>query len=129
MKFGYSIIYVENVRDTVEFYERAFGFQRLFVTDANEYGELDTGVTKLAFAANTFVKTIMPYPFEEAALNKPCPPLELGFVTEQVEEAFAHAISEGAIEVKSPTAKPWGQIVGYVRDNNGFLIEICSPLG
>ena len=24
--------------------------------------------------------------------------------------------------------KPWGQKVGYVLDNNGFLIEICTPI-
>lgn len=128
MKFGYSIVYVESVKDTVDFYERAFGFQRLFVTETNEYGELDTGGTKLAFAANSFVKTMMPQAFEEASLGKPAPPLELGFVTDHVEEAFARAVSAGAVEVKKPAAKPWGQLVGYVRDINGFLIEICTPM-
>ena len=24
--------------------------------------------------------------------------------------------------------KLWGQKVGYVLDNNGFLIEICTPI-
>jgi lactoylglutathione lyase len=129
MKFGYSILYVESVKDTIEFYENAFGFKRLFVTDSNEYGELDTGGTKLAFAANAFVKTIMPQAFEESSLDKPAPPVELGFVTGEVEKAYARAISAGAHEVKKPAAKPWGQLVGYVRDNNGFIIEICTPMG
>lgn len=22
----------------------------------------------------------------------------------------------------------FGQVVGYVRDNNGFLVEICTPI-
>ena len=129
MKFGYSILYVESVKETIEFYEKAFGFKRLFMTDTNEYGELDTGGTKLAFAANAFVKTIMPQTFEEASLDKPAPPVELGFVTSEVDEAFARAVSAGASEVKKPAAKPWGQLVGYVRDNNGFIIEICTPMG
>jgi lactoylglutathione lyase len=30
MKFGYSILYVDNVKDTIEFYENAFGFERVF---------------------------------------------------------------------------------------------------
>jgi lactoylglutathione lyase len=128
MKFGYTIIYVNSVKDTVEFYELAFGFKRLFIADANEYGELDTGGTKLAFASNSFVKTILPHTFEEASLDKPAPPIELGFVTEQVEDAFQRAIAAGAIEIKKPALKPWGQLVGYVRDINGFLIEICSPV-
>lgn len=129
MKFGYSILYVESVKDTIEFYENAFGFKRLFVTDTNEYGELDTCGTKLAFAANAFVKTIMPHAFEASSLDKPAPPVELGFVTSEVEEAYARAISAGANEVKKPAAKPWGQLVGYVRDNDGFIIEICTPMG
>ncbi len=128
MKFGYTILYVANVRDSIEFYEAAFGFQRLFVTDSNEYGELDTGATRLAFAAQAFVKTLMPQPFEQATLDKPAPPMELGFVTDQIEADFARAIAAGAVEVKKPTAKPWGQLVGYVRDNNGFLIELCTPM-
>jgi lactoylglutathione lyase len=24
---------------------------------------------------------------------------------------------------------PWGQTVAYVRDNNGFLVELCTPMG
>ena len=128
MKFGYSIVYVSSVRDTIEFYERAFGFQRLFISEGGEYGELDTGGTKLAFAANAFVKTIMPQPFEEASLDKPAPPLEIGFVTDQVDAAFAQAIAAGATPVKEPADKPWGQRVGYVRDINGFLIELCTPM-
>jgi hypothetical protein len=30
--------------------------------------------------------------------------------------------------VKAPETKPWGQIVAYVRDNNGCIVEICSPI-
>ena len=37
-----------------------------------------------------------------------------------------------AIEViKLPEAKPWGQVVGYLRDLNGVIVELCtkSPRG
>jgi uncharacterized glyoxalase superfamily protein PhnB len=40
----------------------------------------------------------------------------------------ARSLSAGAVEVKRPTQKPWGQSVGYVRDPNGFLVEICTPM-
>jgi lactoylglutathione lyase len=30
--------------------------------------------------------------------------------------------------VKPPETTPWGQIVGYVRDLNGFLVEISSEM-
>lgn len=129
MKLGYVILYVESVADTVAFYERAFGLERGMVTPTNEYGELKTGDTKLAFAANAFVKTLTAVPFEVASPAKAAPPVELGLVTQEVEAAFAKAVAAGAVAVKQPEKKPWGQLVGYVRDNNGFLVEICSPFG
>lgn len=30
--------------------------------------------------------------------------------------------------VKEPQQKPWYQMVGYVRDLNGFLVEICTEI-
>ncbi len=50
------------------------------------------------------------------------------FVTGKIEADFKKAIEMGAIEFESLTDKPWGQKVGYLRDNNGFLIEICTPM-
>lgn len=128
MKLGYIILYVENVLQTVEFYEHAFGLQRRMVTEENQYAELETGATRLTFAANDFVKNLTTVPFDAAAPDKPAPPIEIALVTEDVEPVFKKAISAGAVEVKKPERKPWGQLVGYVRDNNGFLVEICSPL-
>ena len=47
---------------------------------------------------------------------------------ENIESDFKRALEMGAIEFEPLTEKPWGQKVGYVRDNNGFLIEICTPI-
>ncbi|WP_317048478.1 VOC family protein [Flavobacterium ginsenosidimutans] len=38
------------------------------------------------------------------------------------------ATSFGAVIVSEPVEKPWGQIVAYARDLNGFLIEICTEV-
>ena len=57
----------------------------------------------------------------------PTQAFEVALVTADVEAAFAQAVSEGATPVKEPALKPWGQLVGYVRDINGFMVEICSP--
>ena len=128
MKLGYTILYVASVADTLAFYERAFGLER-GITTANEYGELKTGATTLAFAAAPFVRGLHPAGFEDAAPGGVPPPVEIGLVTEDVEGAFVKAVEAGAAAVKPPERKPWGQLVGYVRDNNGFIVEICSPMG
>ncbi len=38
------------------------------------------------------------------------------------------AIKEGAVLLEEAIVKPWGQKVGYVKDINGFLVEICTPI-
>lgn len=128
MKFGYTILYVENVKETLAFYEKAFGFQQKFITPEEDYGELITGETTIAIASlglgsANFVKGITP----SSATSKPFG-IELAFVSETIENDFKRALENGATLFEPLTQKPWGQQVGYVRDNNGFLIEICTPI-
>lgn len=128
MKFGYTIFYVEDVSKTIEFYENAFSLKRKFIHESNEYGELSTGETTLSFASLNMAK-MNDIGFDESKRMKNPTDVEIGLVTSEVQSAFDHAVKSGAVSVKKPVQKPWGQTVGYVRDNNGFLIEICSPIG
>jgi lactoylglutathione lyase len=128
MRFGYAILYVDDVEATLEFYERAFGLRRRMLDDQKNYGELETGGTRLAFAAAEFARTLVPVDLAQSGADKAAPPIELGMVTHDVDSAFRQALAAGAIEVRFPERRPWGQIVGYVRDLNGFLVEICSEL-
>lgn len=126
MKFGYTILYVKDVEKTVAFYEAAFRLKRKFVHESG-YGEMDTGETKLAFASVELAKSNGVF-FIDAKPEGPAPAVEVAFVTQDVAEAFAAAVKAGAVPVAQPKQKPWGQVVGYVRDLNGFLVEICSPI-
>ena len=127
MRFGYTILYVDDVAATIAFYVRAFGLSGKVIAP-DEYAELSTGTTKLAFGAKRHVKELFPIPFQDAGLDNPPPPIEIGLVVDDVERAFDRALSAGATKVIAPAKKPWGQTVGYVRDNNGFLVELCTPL-
>lgn len=128
MKFGYTIFYVDNVVETIEFYEKAFGFQRKFVTPEKDYGELVSGETTLSFASLELGHSNFKNGFEKISNNPKPLGLELAFVTENIEIDFQKAIDAGAIEFEKIVEKPWGQKVGYLRDNNGILIEICTPV-
>ena len=128
MKLGDTILHVESVAEMLAFYEQAFGLASGMVTEAVEYGELQTGDTRLAFAANRFVQGLTGVPFEAAAPGNAAPPLDLGLVTETVEADFERAVAAGAVVVKRPETKPRGQLVGCVRDNNGILVEISSSV-
>jgi predicted enzyme related to lactoylglutathione lyase len=126
MKFGYAILYVPNVERTVEFYESAFGLRRKFV-DAAGYAELETGETTLAFVSLEVAKA-GGIPILPPSSDDPPHAIEVALVTDDVAGSFEHAIKNGAVSIAEPADKPWGQTVSYVRDINGFLIEICSPV-
>jgi len=128
MKYGYTIFYVENVEETIHFYEKAFGFNRKFITPENDYGELISGETTIAFASLELGNSNFKKGFEKIENNEKPIGMEMVFVTEKIEEDFQKAINEGAIEFEKIVEKSWGQKVGYVKDNNGILIEICTPV-
>lgn len=128
IKFAYTILYVKDVAATIEFYEKAFGFKRKFIAENNEYGELITGDTALSFTSFDLLKSLVPDGVIESDAGRKPLGMEVAFATTQVDQVFKKAISAGATAVAAPSAKPWGQTVAYVRDINGFLIEICTPL-
>ena len=129
LTFAYTIFYVQDVVKTIEFYEKAFGFKRTFIADTAEFGQLDTGGTSLSFATIELIKNEIPGGFIAGDPQKQPLGMEVAFATNNVEEAYQAALNAGATEVTRPAVKPWGQTVGYVRDINGFLVEICTPIG
>jgi lactoylglutathione lyase len=128
IKFTYTILYVKDVVKSIAFYEKAFGFKKKFIAPDNEYGELTTGDTTLSFAAISLAKNNLPAGFiESKPTGKPFG-IELGFTTQQVDQTVNDAVKAGASVVEKSKIKPWGQTVAYVKDIDGFLIEICTPV-
>jgi len=54
--------------------------------------------------------------------------MEIALITDEIETAHKKAVAAGAIEIAAPKAKPWGQIVSYVRCPDGTLVELCTPI-
>jgi uncharacterized glyoxalase superfamily protein PhnB len=125
MKLRYTILYVENVADTLAFYERAFGFKTRMLHESEDYGELDTGSTVLAFASLELMSTMGKSP---AKADAKAPSFEIAFETDDVMTALDTAVQAGATLVQALRHEAWGQTTSYVSDVNGFLIEICSPV-
>lgn len=128
MKFGYTIVYVSSVADALTFYRDAFGFETRFLHESGQYGELNTGETVLAFASHAMGELNLKGRYQKIDLNAKPFGVELAFVSNDVESAYAKAVAAGAISIKEPTKKPWGQVVAYVRSREGSLIELCSPI-
>lgn len=127
MKLGYTIIYVADVPATVAFYEAAFGLTLKFIHDSNLYAEMLTGETTLAFAGNEAAEMSGFAVRPNTAKDLPAA-WEICLVTDDVAAAYAHAITSGCTPLVAPVDKPWGQTVSYVRDLNGCLVEIASPV-
>lgn len=128
--FGYVILYVNDVAASLAFYEKAFGLARRFFHDdhGKAYGELETGATRLAFASIALAKEHLKQEVVAATPGKAPLGVEIALTTPDVPALFKRAVDAGATAVSEPATKPWGQTVAYLRDNSGFLVEICTPM-
>ena len=128
VKLGYTILYVSDVTKSVEFYDCAFGFLRKFITPENDYAELLSGETTISFVSLELANSNLKKGFLTSKQNEKPFGIELALVTENVQETIDKALQCGAIIEENPIEKPWGQTVGYIRDIDGFLLEICTPI-
>ena len=55
--------------------------------------------------------------------------MQLALTTADVPAAVAKAVVAGAELIQPPQDMPWGQTVAYVIDLDGFLVELCTPVG
>jgi lactoylglutathione lyase len=122
------IAYVPDVEAAIGFYEKAFGMERNFVAEDASFGELNTGETKLAFASEEMGDSHYEGGFQRPSAERPFN-VEIALVFDDVGAAFARALENGASSLSEPVEKPWGQVVAYVRDPFGTLVELATPTG
>ena len=129
MRLGWVIVYVDDPPAAREFYMRAFGLRGGFVAGSDTYAELDTGATKLAFAAHSLGEGNFPGGVRRVAPGDGAPPnVEIALVAEDVDDRYAHALEAGCVSLAGPADKPQGQRVAYVRDPFGTLVELATPI-
>lgn len=129
MFFSHMIFYVKNVKDTVKFYEQAFGLEVRFIHESGQYAEMETGQTALSFASLEAADMNLPGGYQQHSPEQSPFANEITFTSKDVNGAYAKAVAAGATALTEPLEKPWGQLVGYVRDPDGILIEIGSEMG
>jgi predicted enzyme related to lactoylglutathione lyase len=127
MRLGWVIVYVDDPPAARDFYMRAFGLQGGFAA-GGEYAELDTGLTKLAFAAITLGEQNFSGGVQPASNSGRPANVELALVSDDVDAAYERALEAGCVALSAPADKPHGQRVAWVRDPFGTLLELASPL-
>lgn len=128
MKYGHTIVYVSDVPATLAIWRRAFGLEQRYLHDDDSYGELETGATVLAFAELEFGRGHFSDARTRAMFDGQPARFELSFTVDDVQGAFDKAVAAGMEAVVTPVEKPWGQVVGWVRDPEGVLVELGSPM-
>jgi lactoylglutathione lyase len=124
-RLGWLIAYVPDVEAAIDFYEKSFGLKRRFVAPDASFGELDTGETRLSFASEQMGDSHFEGGFQRPG-EKPFN-FEVALVFDDVEAAFARAIENGASALAEPGRTSWGQVIAYVRDPFGTLVELATP--
>lgn len=128
VNFSHLIFYVKDISRAISFYKDAFGFELKFIHESNEYAELNTGQTTIAFASEALAKSNLPDGYISHDVTNLPLACEVAFTVSDVQEFYKKAIVSGGMHVVLPEIKPWGQMVAYVRDPNGILIEIASHI-
>lgn len=125
MIFRYTILYIKDVPATLKFYGRAFGLTQGFLHESGDFGELQTGETKLSFCSIKLMEQLG----KRVATEPPALPcFELAFETEDVAAALARAVEAGAELVQGVEQMDWGQTTAYVRTPDGTMVEICTKV-
>lgn len=119
------MFWVDDVPATVDFYERAFGLSRRWIRDEGDYAQMDTGATTLQFAVTSAApgSGVDVRPLRQ---DEPAAAVQLSLAVTDVAMVMTQAVKSGAALVADPVKKPWGQVVAYVRDLNGVLVELTT---
>lgn len=126
--FAQTILYVEDVRKSLDFYKNIFGLDERLISGMEDYAEIESDTVALAFARKKFVNTHVKFKYQDLNLDNPPPPFEIAFIVDNVDAVYQKAIDFGGTTLAAPFEKPWGQRVAYIRDPDGFLIEIGSKV-
>ena len=119
---NYVILVVDDLDRALDFYTRVLGLK--LGHRSREYAQLDTGVTRIGFYTRPAMATVLGFDLD--APSPIAPGFELGFKVADVDAAYAEILAAGATPVTEPTTRPWGQRTAYVRDPDGYLIELAQ---
>lgn len=127
MKLTYTILYVNNVSKSVAFYEKAFGIKNRFIHESGDYAEMDTGQVTLAFCAHNLAKDIVRQNYLKASQNQLIGS-QISFEPDNLQEAYATALENGAKSIVPPETKPWGWESAVLMDLDGHIVEIAREI-
>lgn len=120
-------ILTDNVEKMKSFYQDVLGFS--IKNDSGSYVEFDSPGVRFAICERSLMRDATGNPsFGEERRGQT---FELAFpldMPEQVDEAFAKIVAQGAVPVKEPEMMPWGQRTAFFADPDGNVHELFANL-
>jgi catechol 2,3-dioxygenase-like lactoylglutathione lyase family enzyme len=120
----YLVLVVTDVERSVRFWRDVVGAEHQHTS--GDYAQFRVGEVRLGlFGATAMAETLgrpVAVPAPGAA------GFEVGFLVDDVDEAYRELVEAGAQPVTEPADRPWGQRTAYVADPDGYLIELVRPL-
>ena len=119
-------LFVNDMGKMIRFYRDVLGFEIKEGEDTSNVYLVKDGTLFLLYGRNDFEKmTNRRYEYIKG-LNGHSEIALYVDTFEEVDKAYADAISKGAISVLEPETEPWGQRTCYIADPEGNLVEIGS---
>ena len=120
----YVVLVVADLEASLAFYTEALGLRLGHRSGA--YAQLETGRTRISLYQREAMAEVLGSEIEVPAPRAPS--FELGFKVADVDAAFATLLDAGAESACRPTDRHWGQRTAYLRDPDGYLIELAQPI-
>lgn len=118
----YTVLCTDDVAGTAAFWERHFGFKRVF--DSGWYVHLASEASATAHLAVVDHRhETIPAPFRKTAAG-----LLVNFEVEDVDALYAKAEAEGLKIHLTLRDEPWGQRHFITEDPNGIAIDVIKPI-
>jgi len=130
VRFGYTVVWVPDVEQTVAFYEEAFGLKRrrIVAFGSTTWGEMETGAgTTLAFASQDEADVLFADGYHANRPDAVPAAILVSLVVPDVQAVWDRALASGAAGRDAPKTEPWGQTVARLRDINGVLVSLATP--
>lgn len=126
MKLDGFGLFVNDMGAMIRFYRDILGFEIKEAEDTSNVYLIKDGTLFLMYGRKDFeAMTNRKYEYIKGLNGH----FELALYVEtheEVDKAFADAVSKGAEPILEPTTEPWGQRTCYIADPEGNLIEIGS---
>ena len=120
----YLVLVVSDVGRSVEFWRDVVGAEHQHTS--GDYAQFRLGEVRLGLFGADAMAATLGRPVAVADPGRAG--FEVGFLTDDVDGAYAELVAAGAAAVTEPGDRPWGQRTAYVADPDGYLIELVQPI-